>query len=64
MMGRTRIIAASTVLLVIAVGMMIWLLNKDESQESADANDPELVVLGQQVYTGHCAACHGARLEG
>ena len=64
MMGRTRIIAASAVLLVIAVGMMIWLLNKDESQGSAYANDPKLVVLGQYVYTGHCAACQGARLDG
>ena len=28
------------------------------------ADDAELTALGRQVYTTHCAACHGARLEG
>ncbi|MEW5988534.1 MAG: cytochrome c [Chloroflexota bacterium] len=26
--------------------------------------DPAAVTLGQQVYTAHCAECHGANLEG
>lgn len=25
---------------------------------------PEQLALGQKVYAQHCAACHGARLEG
>lgn len=64
MMGRTRMIAAGAALLVIAVGTMIWLLSKDRPQGSADANDMELVALGQRVYAERCANCHGVRLEG
>ena len=30
----------------------------------ADAANAELVKLGARVYGQHCAACHGARLEG
>jgi hypothetical protein len=26
--------------------------------------DPAQVALGQKVYARHCAACHGANLEG
>jgi S-disulfanyl-L-cysteine oxidoreductase SoxD len=27
-------------------------------------DDPAVLAQGQQVYVAHCAACHGARLEG
>jgi mono/diheme cytochrome c family protein len=30
----------------------------------ADAENPELVRLGGNLYGVHCAACHGKRLEG
>jgi mono/diheme cytochrome c family protein len=30
----------------------------------ADWKDPRQVALGKQVYIDHCAACHGANLEG
>ena len=29
-----------------------------------DPGDKKRVALGQTVYTGNCASCHGARLEG
>ncbi len=64
MTKRIHIMAASAVLLVFAAGMMTWLLGKDEPQGSADANDTELVALGQRIYAERCASCHGARLEG
>ena len=64
MIGRTRMITAGAVLLAIAASVMIWLWGKDGPQGSADANDPELVALGQRVYAERCATCHGARLEG
>jgi mono/diheme cytochrome c family protein len=28
------------------------------------ASDPAQLVLGEKVYVKHCAACHGAKLEG
>ena len=30
----------------------------------ADPRDGAKVALGAKVYVGHCAACHGAKLEG
>ena len=30
----------------------------------ADPRDPAKVALGAKVYAEHCAACHGAKLEG
>jgi mono/diheme cytochrome c family protein len=27
-------------------------------------DDPKILAAGQSVYQAHCAACHGARLEG
>ena len=29
-----------------------------------DMNDPALIASGQKIYAAHCAACHGANLEG
>jgi mono/diheme cytochrome c family protein len=31
---------------------------------AADAADPQTIARGKQVYVDHCAACHGANLEG
>jgi mono/diheme cytochrome c family protein len=31
---------------------------------AANPNDPQQVALGKQVYSAHCASCHGANLEG
>jgi mono/diheme cytochrome c family protein len=30
----------------------------------AEAADPNAIARGKQVYVEHCAACHGANLEG
>jgi mono/diheme cytochrome c family protein len=27
-------------------------------------SDPQQIALGQKLYAQHCAACHGAKLEG
>ena len=50
---------------VVAAGLF-WLFGGSESRPKAgvDAEDKELVGLGQTVYAGNCASCHGARLEG
>ena len=50
---------------VVAAGLF-WLFGGSERRPKAgvDAEDKELVALGQTVYADHCASCHGARLEG
>ena len=30
----------------------------------ADAHDPAKLALGARIYSQHCAACHGSKLEG
>lgn len=40
-----------------------WSLWPSASGSLADP-DPEQVALGRSVYADHCAACHGAELEG
>lgn len=47
------------------VGMWAWWsVGGIGSPLHADADDPEQVALGSQVYAEHCASCHGAGLEG
>lgn len=41
----------------------IWTM-KDRPATGADHTDARLVAHGKQVYADHCAACHGANLEG
>lgn len=33
-------------------------------EEGIDPSNPAKLAIGQEVYTEHCAACHGANLEG
>ena len=49
-------------LAVAAVGVSgLW---QPSEKRKADPDDAEQVALGEQVYREHCAACHGAALEG
>jgi mono/diheme cytochrome c family protein len=51
------------VLLAVAVAA---LLASCERQQASllKPDDPNVTALGATVYQAHCAACHGARLEG
>ena len=58
----------SIIVTVVAAGiaaaiLAVFLLGGDPPP-SADADNPELVALGETVYAEHCASCHGADLEG
>lgn len=45
------------------IGAIIFALLQD-GYSPADPGNPEQVARGKTVYAQHCAACHGARLEG
>lgn len=45
------------------VGAIIFALQQ-EGKTLADPSNLEQVARGRAVYAQHCAACHGARLEG
>ena len=50
----------------ILVGTLILLGCEQQPQQrgKADPNNREQVAIGAQIYAVHCAACHGAKLEG
>jgi mono/diheme cytochrome c family protein len=50
----------------LALACLAALAGCGESAMDSKANpaDPQQVALGAKVYAQHCAACHGAKLEG
>ena len=62
-----RIISIFIVAGVAAAGLAAWgLAGRGESRlgQLIPYEDPDAVALGETIYADHCAACHGAGLEG
>lgn len=57
---RALLAAGVAIAVAVAAGAFVW----SGSTGGARADDPDQVRLGAAVYADHCAACHGARLEG
>ena len=55
---------AASVALVVAAGIALDPLAGKSGEGALQPDDAKLLVLGKQVYQVHCAACHGAKLEG
>lgn len=51
---------------IAAVGIAILVMRAEGQAEAGlfRPNDSQLVRLGEELYQDHCAACHGADLEG
>jgi mono/diheme cytochrome c family protein len=59
---RSGLIVALAVPVLAAVAAGAWyVLHGDKP---AAGPDPARIAEGQQLYAAHCAACHGAELEG
>ena len=51
--------------MVAAAGAAFFVFAAPLAESGAFAyEDPEIVAQGQEIYVQHCAACHGANLEG
>ena len=61
---RVRVATVAGLAATVLVVGVAWYVVVDAGGRGADATDPELVALGAAVYEQHCAACHGAELEG
>ena len=48
---------------LIIIGISLAACGNDDIT-SADASNERAVSMGEGIYTEHCAACHGAELEG
>jgi mono/diheme cytochrome c family protein len=61
-------LAAAAVAIVAGLGWAAWLAFGGGRPAVGDVrlrpDDAALVATGAQVYAAHCAACHGAKLEG
>lgn len=59
---RVLIAAAAAIAAIAAIVLLFW--GGDAPAARADPTDVALVAHGQKIYVQHCAACHGANLEG
>jgi len=63
-MSRTRSFIILAVLIVAAVAAMLYFGSDKKPAFYIDPADSQLVARGEPIYAQHCAACHGAKLEG
>lgn len=66
-MSRQRILLAVALVALLAavaglLGVRPWVAG--DGTVSLKPDDPQVTALGRRVYAQHCAACHGAKLEG
>jgi mono/diheme cytochrome c family protein len=45
---------------IVAIALYFW----EFRQPIINPDDPAQVALGQRIYAGYCASCHGKNLEG
>jgi len=58
------ICAVAVALIASGGGLWFWSIQSEAAWHRADPGDRGLVALGETLYRTHCAACHGAKLEG
>lgn len=63
-MPRNRYLLACLALGAYVAALGAYAALKPPAADRIDADNAKLVAWGQTVYAAHCAACHGARLEG
>ena len=63
-MRKVRFGHLSVALGLYLAGLLAYAFLRPPAADRIDADNPRLVARGQGVYAGHCAACHGAKLEG
>jgi mono/diheme cytochrome c family protein len=59
---KIRLVVLGAVTAIVLVAALFWYLSR--GPVVIDPGDTALVARGERVYAEHCAACHGARLEG
>ena len=65
MPSRGAFLALASVAAVLAVVTMVGIPFWTQAPAHAlRPGDAKLVALGEKIYQTHCAACHGAKLEG
>jgi mono/diheme cytochrome c family protein len=63
-MSKARWIVIGLAGVAVAGAAAAFVLTGNRDAAGLDADDPQKVALGARLYAEHCAACHGADLEG
>jgi len=63
-MNRTMVMGIGTAILAGTAVLVFTWGTSAPAGTVLYASDPDVVALGQTIYTDNCAACHGANLEG
>ena len=62
---NSKIYAGMSVLLLAYIaGLGVYAGTRQTAVDRLNSDDPALVSAGKVAYATHCAACHGAQLEG
>ena len=59
-----RTVELSITIIVASAGILTLAGAAAADDHFADAGNRALVMLGRQLYAGHCAGCHGRNLQG
>ena len=59
-----KTIVAGIAILSILIAASLFMRREGETATFIDPSDAALVMRGKTIYASHCAACHGAKLEG
>ena len=54
----------SALLVTYMAGLAVYASTREAPDARAKREEASVVKTGQAVYTSHCAACHGSKLEG
>jgi S-disulfanyl-L-cysteine oxidoreductase SoxD len=63
-MRKSRLIAGALITCVLLSGIAVYALLHQRPVAFIDRSDQGRVARGKEIFASHCAACHGARLEG
>lgn len=64
--GKPFVVMGMGLVVLVVVGLFTVFLwsNGTNGAEMIDGSDPGLVAMGKEIYSEHCASCHGDNLEG
>ncbi len=63
--SRIFVVGSIAVLTLLTAGGLLWTgLSPGDGAARLQPDDATVVARGKAVYVSHCAACHGANLEG
>lgn len=62
--SRAWLVGFAVAAAILFVAVFVFLIGGNSHDLRADPADAAQVALGEQVYRGHCASCHGEKLEG